>query len=204
MSVALLVSGCGDVEWFPETNPNVVAFVNVTVSTPPSDSTPTTATIKAFVKKADGSNVSDGTAVTFTTTGGTLSAPVTTTVSGEATVTLTSDAIGVFTVTAQSGTISGNVQVKFKPKLTVTATPTSTPVTVPATITVTVNNPDGSIVADGTAVTFTSTGGTLSAPSATTTSGIATVTFSSTVAGTFTISVIVLPASGIATVTVTL
>lgn len=196
--LALTTAGCGGIEWFPETDPDAPASVTVT-QTPDSS---TSVIITATVEKADGTAVADGTEVTFS--GGGLSTVTETTIDGIASVILTSDVAGSFTVTASAGFASGHVLVVFKDIVTVTAEPNPTFVGDTVTITADVTNPDGTIVDDGTTVTFTTTGGTFLSPaSVTTIDGVATVTFSSTLAGTFTISATVGAATGNVSVTIT-
>ena len=72
------------------------------------------ATVTATVKDAGGDHVVDGTSVTFTTTGGTLSSVSATTTSGKATAILTSvQLLGTATITATSGGVSDNTTVTF-------------------------------------------------------------------------------------------
>ncbi|MBA7571266.1 hypothetical protein ES708_13025 [subsurface metagenome] len=145
-------------------------------------------TITATITDANGNLVADGTAVTFSTTYGTLSSSSATTTNGIATTVLTFSAgDSSSTVTATSGSVSATVVVTYSVSpgvpsaITLQAAPTTvTAVTGSSTITATVKDADGNLVADGTAVTFSTTYGTLSITSATTTNGIATtvLTFS--------------------------
>ncbi len=198
----MLIAGCG-VDWLPLTDPDAPASVTVTQTPASSNSV----TISATVKKTNGNPVADGTSVSFSTTGGSLSLSSAPTSGGIATVTLTSADAGSFTVTASTGNTSGNAVVVFKDTVTLTASPN--PITAinsqPATITATVKNPDGSNVADGTAISFaitSGTGGTLPNSSATTTGGVATVSFFSGTTGAFTITATVGAATGTVSVTV--
>jgi len=140
-------------------------------------------TITATVKDAAGSPVADGTAVTFSTTYGTLSSSYETTVNGIATTKLTFSAgDSSSTVTATSGSVSATVVVTYSvvsvsSTITLQAAPTIvTEETGSSAITATVKDADGNPVVDGTAVTFSSTYGTLSLTYTTTTDGIATTT----------------------------
>lgn len=156
--------------------------------------------ITAVVKngQATPGPVADGTVVKFTTTGGTLTNP-TTTVNGNATVTLTSASEGSFTVTGTvdsvSPAISGTVKVdvvqdpeKIK-TVTLTADKSSVPADGTSAITVTadVKNNGGTAPPDGTVVTFTTTLGTPSGAT-TTVSGKATVKITSTTSGAATVT----------------
>jgi len=146
-----------------------------------------TSTITATVKDAAGSPVADGTAVSFSSTYGTLSSTSATTTSGIATTTLTFSAgDSTSTVTATSGSVSGTVVVTYSvtsvsSSMTLQAAPTTvTAATGSSTITATVKDADGNPVADGTAVTFSTTFGTLDSSYETTVNGIVTteLTFS--------------------------
>jgi len=187
----ILIAGCG-VDWFPLTDPDAPASMTVTQTSVTNSS----ATISATVKKANGTTVADGTIVSFSTTGGSLSLPSVPTAGGVATVTLTSADAGSFTVTASAGNASGNVVVVFKDTVSLTASPNPTSVNTTVTITATVKKPDGSNVADGTAVSFTTTAPGIVTNTATTTGGAATVPFFSGTTGTFTITAAVGDATG--------
>ncbi|MCD6266247.1 MAG: Ig-like domain-containing protein, partial [Deltaproteobacteria bacterium] len=154
--------------------------------------------ITATVKDANGNNIADGTTVNFTTTAGTLSAASATTTNGVATVTLTSPTnLGSATVTATCGGASGTVSVSFiagaVSAITLTATPNNLTADASSTSTIKalVTDAQGNAVADGETISFSVTTGTgtLSAPTATTTSGGATVTYTaSRTAGTETVT----------------
>jgi len=139
-------------------------------------------TITATVKDAAGSPVADGTAVTFSTTFGTLSSSYETTVNGIATTELTFSAgDSSSTVTATSGSVSATVVVTYSvtPGVPSAIILQAAPATVAADsdisiITAIITDASGNLVADGTVVTFTTTLGTLSPTSATTVNGIAT------------------------------
>jgi len=89
----------------------------------------TASTLTAVVKDQWNNDVADGTTVNFGTTLGDLSAPLTTTASGVAQVTLTGTTEGIATVSANSGSASDTDTVEFTwPVPTSTPTvPTSTP-----------------------------------------------------------------------------
>ena len=152
--------------------------------------------ISAAVKDAGGNNVADGTAVTFTTTAGTLSSATTTT-NGVATALLTSATnVGTAAVTATCGGVSGNVSVAFIPgevdAVSLTATPNnlSADGVSTSTIRAVVTDVEGNAV-DGETISFGVTTGTgyLSSPTAITSGGVATVTYvASTTAGVETIT----------------
>ena len=145
-----------------------------------------TSTITATVSDIYGNRVS-GATVNFTTTSGSISSSSNTTeANGIATSTLTSSTTsGTATITARSGSAVNSINVEFKPSgpasVSVSANPDSITAdgTSTSTITATVKDGNGNIVADGTIVTFNSTGGTISPSSATTVSGIATTALTS-------------------------
>lgn len=126
-SVSPAISGTVKVDVVQD--PDKIKTVTVTAdkSTVPADGT-TAITVTADVKNNGGTAPPDGTVVTFTTTLGTLSVP-TTTVSGKATVKITSTTSGAATVTGATGGVSGNVPVTF----TVYTKPTKAVVTVSTT-----------------------------------------------------------------------
>ncbi len=153
--------------------------------------------IRATVKDTNNNNVADGTVVTFTTTAGALSAATATTTSGVATVTLTSSTIvGFATVTASTGGVSGNTTVNFVPgapsAISLSATPNNLTADGASTSTIraVVTDANGNAVSNGEVISFSITTGTgtLSAPTANTSGGVATVTYmASFTAGTTTI-----------------
>jgi|GEM_PF-1044072 len=167
-----------------------------------SDST----SISATVKDASGNPVSDGTVVTFTTTAGDIdnltAGPQTTytstTSSGAATATLTSPTtVGSATVRATAGGVSGEATVSFIPgpvsNLSLTATPNNLTAdqTSTSTIRALVTDAYGNAVANGETISYSVTTGTgtLSAPTATTSNGAATVTYTASgTAGTETVT----------------
>ena len=147
-------------------------------------------TITATVKDANGNPVADGTPVTFSTTFGTLFSSYETTLDGIVTTELTFSAgDSSSTVTATSGSVSATVPVTYSPAsgvpsaITLQASPATLAAAASSTITATVTDFGGSPVPDGTAVTFSTTLGTLSSLSATTTSGIASTILTHTLAG---------------------
>ncbi|MBW2077611.1 MAG: Ig-like domain-containing protein [Deltaproteobacteria bacterium] len=141
--------------------------------------------IMATVKDTDNNNIADGTSVTFSTTLGTLSASSSTTTNGLALVTLTSStATGTATITATAGGVSGEESVTFTSVpgyLSITADQTSVKSDNKDSATITASVLDSSYVPiEGSTVTFTTTGGTISASSVDTdANGEAEITFSS-------------------------
>ncbi len=147
-----------------------------------------TSTISAYVKDSRGLPVPDGTYVDFSTTGGTLSADSVTTESGRANVLLTSETVPkdvqVFaTVGSETGstwvyfysTEVGWIELHANPGSNIPADGASSSI-----ITATVRDVNGSPAEDGTTVYFATTWGNLSASSATTAKGVATVILYST------------------------
>jgi len=142
--------------------------------------------IMSTVKDVNGNNVADGTAVNFSTSAGTLSAAISTTVNGIATATLTSSAtVGTAIVTVTAGGVLGTTTVNFIPGapniINLTATPNNLSADGASTSTIraVVNDARGNAVANGEVISFRVTTGTglLSAPTATTTNGVATLTY---------------------------
>jgi uncharacterized repeat protein (TIGR01451 family) len=149
--------------------------------------------IRATVLTSSGNPVPDGTSVTFTTDlgsfGGSTTASATTT-GGVAQVQLTSSSsIGIASVSATAGSVVEVTSVTFSPGPPAGLTLAALPASIPAdgvtslTLQAVVNDADGHPVADGTVVSFGTTRGTLSAPSAATSGGVAAVSVSSTDAG---------------------
>ncbi len=146
--------------------------------------------------------IADGTLVTFAVASGsgTLSSPTAATVGGVATVTLTGGAEGVVALRAESaGALVDGLPVTFtnpsRPAaITLTASPDGgrTGGQRPVTLTALVTPADPALgrIADGTLVSFSITGGAgaLSAQSAATSGGIASVTLDAATAGTVTVS----------------
>ncbi len=140
--------------------------------------------ISATVNTSTGTTIKDGTAVSFTATAGTIQGTAYTT-NGVATALLTSSKIvGTATVTGTIGGISGTAIVKFIPgsvnKITLTATPETLAADGVKTsqIKADVRDAYGNAI-DGEVISFTITAGkgTLSVPTATTSGGVATVTY---------------------------
>ena len=182
----------------PTVNPAAPAAIQTTLSAQGTAPVSTSVTVTAALATTDGTPVPDGTVVTFSTNLGTLSAPSAATANGQASVTLTSATAGVASVTVTAGSASSVTGITFAnpsdppPVSTdpanITLAASSSPgfTTGPAVvISANVTRATGAAVPDGTAVSFSivSGSGTLSAASATTTGGIASVSLSSTVAG---------------------
>jgi hypothetical protein len=178
------VSGCNGTN----TNNKIPATVTVVTSatTIPPDGT-TTATITASVADGTGAGVS-GATVTFSATGGKLSATTGTTDStGKATVTLTSGATApgtTITVTAGAGTVTGTTSVAVSAAQQSITLATSSPTlasdnSVPVTITAIVKDANNNLV-KGATVNFTATSGGLTANNGgvTDVNGTATATLS--------------------------
>jgi len=162
-----------------------------------------TITLTANVLAVSGSSVPDGTTVTFAVTSGsgTLSAVSATTASGTASVTMTSSTIGSVTVTATATTalgvaVKGATTVAFvqdptaAASVAVTSSASSAVSGTSVTITAAVTTYAGNAIADGTTVSFavTSGSGTLSAASAATSGGSASVTLTGTATGSVTVT----------------
>jgi len=196
--LVLAIFGCGG--GGGDAAPSVVMAVTqsaTTANTTNNNTINASVTIMATMT-VNGKAVPDGTLVAFTVKSGvgTLSAPSAATVNGIASVTLTSatDRASVVVTASNGGVSDDSAAITFtdpnRPDgVTVTAGATTgvvpgTPVTISANVTRLGGNgvPAGP-VPDGTTVSFavTSGTGTLSAISATTTGGIATVNLSSTV-----------------------
>jgi len=176
------ITGCG-VDWFPLTNPNAPATITLSASSL-SPGVGGSVTITATVKNASGAAVADGTVVSFVITSGSGSFTTTSTPSttgGTATVTLTSNIQGTVTVSASSGTATpGTITVTFGSLFSVSATPQQISATallnnaVTSNITAKIVDTSGNPVI-GAVVNFTTTGGSLSLPSAMTDpTGVAT------------------------------
>lgn len=184
--LTLVIVGCGgggtEVSTAPATLTVTTSAASLLINTP--------ATITAKVLRPDGAPVPVGTVVTFTTTGGTLSAITTTNATGDATASLTSAAQGSFTVTATVGALpSQTVTVTFidpNAPFAVTvdgANSANINTSVVLTATVTPAGTDGAggpggTIADGTVVTFASTTPGAAFTPATTVGGVATTTLS--------------------------
>ena len=162
-----------------------------------------TSDIQATVKDIGGNDVADETAVTFTTSLGTLGSTVVTktTVSGVATAELTSETTaGTAVIIATADSEYDVVKVVFNPDPPYTVTLTADPVAIPAdgvstsTLQATVTDKYGNPVADWTPVTFTTDLGTLGGSDSVirfTSGGVATATLiSSTSDGLATVTAI--------------
>jgi adhesin/invasin len=156
-----------------------------------------TSNLTATVNDQFGHSVVDGTVVTFTTSLGSLGSSTTTktTISGIAKAVLTSsNTVGTATITATAGSGSDTVTVTFRagPPYTVTlqAYPTSLMVGNTSVLTATVTDRGNNRVDDGTVVTFTTNLGNVGSNwvTKTTTTGVATATLTSQVAGTATVT----------------
>ncbi len=153
----------------------------------------TTTTISADVRDSGGNPVPDGTIVTFVASSGTFAGTSSTTAptsGGIAQAVLTSSATaGPATVDATASAAADSITVNFTPGGPVTVVLTASPGSIPAdgatttTLQATVTDANGNPVADGTTVSFGTTRGDLSALSAPTSGGVATVTLSSNDAG---------------------
>jgi adhesin/invasin len=142
-----------------------------------------TSTLTATVKDALNQPVFDGTVVTFATSLGSVAPPIQPTTGGVATTTLTSDVIaGTAIVTATADTVSATIPVTFTPLSAFTVTVTAAPTSIvvggsKATVTATVTDQYGNNVANNTAVTFTtSMGSIVEAQPRLTSNGAATTT----------------------------
>jgi adhesin/invasin len=164
-------------------------------------------TLTATATDQFGNPVADGTTISFTTSLGTLSSATATTSGGNASVTLNSTLPGVATVTATVGSLNATTLVTFTAgapfTLTLTAVPATLLVGNSSTLTATATDQFGNPVADGTIISFTTSLGTLSSPTATTSGGSATVTLSSIVAGVATVTATVNSLSATTQVTFT-
>jgi PKD repeat protein len=143
-----------------------------------------TSDISALVINTEGDAVPNGTTVYFYTNSGVLSASSADTTNGIATVTLTLDLSmqndDIATVTAFIGSVNNYVEVTCKAeteveKITLSANPESNVPGGASTITAIVTREAGGFVDEGTTVYFTTNSGELSAASATTVNGVATV-----------------------------
>ena len=153
----------------------------------------TLSAISATVLNSSGNPVPDGTSVTFTTDlgsfGGSTTAVATTT-GGVAQIQLTSStSTGMASVSATAGTVTEVTSVTFSPGPPAGLVLAALPASIPAdgvtslTLQAVVNDANGHAVADGTVISFGTTRGTVSAPSAVTSGGVAAVSVSSTDAG---------------------
>jgi len=148
--------------------------------------------LTATVTIANGDPAADGTVVSFTTSLGNVSPATATTIGGVVTATLSSTLPGVATVTATVDSLEATTLVTFTPgapfTLTLTAVPDTLPVGNSSTLTATATDQYGNAVADGTTITFATDFGTLSSGTANTAGGGATVSLNSTTAGVATVT----------------
>jgi adhesin/invasin len=192
---------------------------NVTISSQKSSITAdgsSNTVITANVTDSNNASVADGTAVTFSTTAGTIVPAQATTVNGRATATLTSSTTaGNATVSAVSGGKTANTTVSFVPagsggtsSIVVAAGPTDIQVVgsggtqTQSTISATCRDALGNLATGGN-VTFTSSIGSVIGTAAINANGIATTTFSSNATGTATITASWSGVQGTTTVNVT-
>lgn len=144
-------------------------------------------TITAWVEDERDLPVPDGTTVTFSTTGGTLSSNSASTAAGQASVNLTSETVAKdVRISATVGTRSdycevyfystsvGRIEMRANPNEGIPCDGASSSI-----ITALVYDVNGNPMEDGTIVYFASTWGQLSATSSTTSRGVATVTLRS-------------------------
>jgi hypothetical protein len=169
--------------------PDTPADIAITASTSTQVINGPAVSIRASVTNALGNPVVDGTPVTFFATSGTLSATSASTVAGTAQVNLsgitTPKTVTVFS-SAGGITMPVSVDVNFVSPVTISVSPSaplSATLAAPVTISANVLKGTGGAVADGSTVSFTTTFGTLSAPSAVTTGGVASVTLTSSTVG---------------------
>lgn len=167
----------------------------------PADGT-STYTVVAQVLDINGAAVADGTPISFTLTPGTatqarINSNQTTVQGGSAQCTVVSSTAGTATVTARvpavgGGNLTRNIVLTFDalPASRIQLAAAQNPVAIAddgmaaTTVTAVVTDSAGRLVADGTAVAFTTTLGTVSPAQTMTTNGSVTVQFSSIVTGT--------------------
>lgn len=143
-------------------------------------------TITATVTDELGAPVADGTVIAFSATSGSLSNTSGVTVNGTVSVQLASAVVaGSAVVTATAGDVSATTTIIFLPLGVSSVNVSVDPAELPAdgvsicTIAATVADELGNPVADGTPVAFSTTAGALSAASATTVNGAASVQLTS-------------------------
>lgn len=168
-----------------------------------------TSLIRAQVTDAQGNAVADGEVISFSIIGsGTLSAPTAETKGGIASVNYTApnqEGTAIVRATASNGTSATTTITLIKASVgSITVAAVSPSIiangTSNTTIRATVKDTSGNNIADGTLVSFTTSAGSLSSPTASTTNGVASVTlFSATIVGTATVTA----ASGGATASAT-
>jgi subtilisin family serine protease/protocatechuate 3,4-dioxygenase beta subunit len=196
------VSATAQVTFTPDAPANL-ALVAMPSTLPVDDPS----TLTATVTDQFGNPVADGTLVSFSTSFGALSNSNATTLSGMATVMLSSTLPGTAVVTATVGSLSATAQVTFTPgppaNLALAAAPSTLTVGNLSALTVTVTDQFGNLVADGTLVSFSTNLGSASPTAATTINGVATATLSSTIAGLATVTATAGDVSATAQVTFT-
>jgi adhesin/invasin len=182
--------------WETGTLPNQDSVASQVVAGPPAliqvTGTPTqipvggsVSSIEAVITDLWGNPVADGTTVSFITDRGTLNPSTTTSADGLASTTLTSGpAAGVATVTAAAGDAQGTAQVTVLPgppdSLQLSADPTQIPVGgYTSTLTARVYDQFDNAVADGTAVSFSTSKGSIAPTQMTTLGGLAQTTLTS-------------------------
>jgi len=168
--------------------PGAPFTVTVTIN-PPDLTVDDTALVTSTVKDFYGNAVANNTLVTFTvSSGGSVVPPTNVTSNGLATTTLGSRVVGPITVTAvtwgDGGLKSGTATATFRPGAPTTVTLQAYPLSIPvdgatAAITATITDQYNNRVADGTAVAFTTTLGTINPLATTTAGGVATATLTS-------------------------
>jgi adhesin/invasin len=176
-SVKLMVTdGCGNTDSETLTVTCNKFEMNIEVAANPVTINPgASSTITAYVTKANGDPVDDGTTVIFSTTAGTLSGTSSITTAGIATIELILDHNGIAYVTATVDSVSATATVICTAyNITVIGNPATVLPGGSSTITAYVTDSAGVPVANGTQVSFYTSKGTLSVTTATTTAGIAT------------------------------
>jgi|GEM_PF-1042204 len=198
----------------PSTTNNTVTITSQKTSITADGSSNTL--ITANVTDANNAAVADGTAVTFSTTAGTILPAQATTVAGKATATLTASTTpGTATVSAVSSGKTANTNVAFvtagsagTASIVVAAGPTDIQVVgsggtqTQSTISATCRDALGNLATGGT-VTFTSSIGSVVGTSTISANGVATTIFSSNVTGSATITASWSGVQGTTTVNVT-
>jgi Bacterial Ig-like domain (group 1) len=163
-----------------------VVGTKLTLSGPTSLVLNNTGTFSATLQDSAGNGISGQTATITSAKDNTLNpSTFVTNASGEGNFTVTAVNSGTDTITASAAGLTATQSLSVSGDDFTFSTPAANAnvdIGTPATITVKWDN-SGQPVANGTAVTFAATRGTLSANSATTTSGLASVTISSTTAG---------------------
>jgi hypothetical protein len=163
-----------------------VVGTKLTLSGPTSLVLNATGTFSATLQNSAGNGISGQTATVTSAKDNTLTpSTFTTNASGEGSFTVTAINSGTDTITASAGGLEAAQNLSVSSDDFTFSTPAANAnIDIGTAATITVNWQDsGQAVANGTSVSFAATRGTLSASSATTTGGSATVTISSTTAG---------------------